>query len=180
MAMIACLGWGSLVWNHGALPIQRGWFHDGPMIRVEFARESEDKRITLVLDSSAAPVRSLWALMDSKDLADAREALRVREGTSGKHIGSWSVGEACPPLIVDIEPWARARGFSAVIWTALPGKIDGNVRTPSCDEVLKHLVGLRGAERDKAEQYVRRAPRQIDTAYRRRIEAELNWTPLDA
>ena len=181
MTNIACLGWGSLIWDPRNLPIQRYWFDDGPLIPLEFARQSMDDRITLVISCDARPVRSLWALMDSDRLEDAREKLRLREGrTKLKYIGDWSRGQRSPDRIPELNEWALARNIDSVIWTALPPRFnDENHRHPGVEEVLGHLRALTGTARDEAEKYIRRAPRQIDTAYRRRIEAELHWLPRE-
>ena len=72
--MIACLGWGSLIWAPGKLPIQQPWSEDGPKVKVEFARRSRCRiyshnsdcelgPITLVLYNKAAEKTSLWARM---------------------------------------------------------------------------------------------------------------------
>lgn len=181
MPTIACLGWGSLVWDSRELPIQRNWFDDGPMIHVEFTRQSKDGRITLVLTPTERPVRSLWAVMDTADTTIAREALQRREGCNNvSAIGSWQSGESCPELILGLHDWAQARGIDAVIWTALPPKFGVNGACPTDNEVIQYLSKLSGAARDTAERYIRYAPRQIDTAYRRCIEAALHWTPTDA
>lgn len=125
--IIACLGWGSLVWDPGNLPIRRIWFADGPFARVEFTRRSSDGRVTLVIDSTATPVRLMWAQMTSGNVDGAREALREREQITAKDwtplIGSWVRGQADPDSICGLSRWAEARGIDCAIWTALGQKL---------------------------------------------------------
>ena len=177
---IACLGWGSLIWDPRGLPLRGQWFEDGPFGRVEFARQSSDSRITLVLHEAAEFVRLLWAQMDATDLNAAREELRNREGITGKNwthlIGSWQTGDPEASLISGLPTWTSAHGVDAAIWTSLSPRIGTEDRMPTGDEVLAFLRSLRGSRRRNAERYVRCAPPQVDTNYRRRIEAELGWT----
>jgi hypothetical protein len=185
--IIGCLGWGSLVWNPGALPIRGTWFEDGPFLPIEFARQSSDGRITLVIvrDVAVPLVRSLWATMVSETVDDAIEALRKREGIPqkniGKHIGLWIEGQETNSndnIVLIISNWAKQLKLNAVIWTDLPPKFaDENNRVPSISDVVNHLSSLEGHKRSKAENYIRMTPRQIDTIYRREIEEELNWIP---
>lgn len=179
---IACLGWGSLIWSPRDLPVQRHWFEDGPLLPAEFARQSRDDRITLVLLPSAGLVRSLWALMMVRNVETAREELGKREGIPKEnvknHVGVWSNNEPSPELIPGLDEWANARRLSSVVWTALPAQFEGSEKIPSEEDVLKHLFQLTGTARQRAEEYIRKAPWQIDTEYRRRIEAELDWKPM--
>ena len=180
---IGCLGWGSLIWDPRDLPIQRQWFQDGPFAPIEFRRKSRDGRITLVLDPDATPVRLLWAHLLLNDLTAARKALAEREGLTSpnweKNIGSWQQGEPVPTAILNLSKWADARGLDGVIWTALGPKFDA-LGLASAGQIVDYLRSLRGGIRDKAEHYVRSAPRQIDTAFRRQIEAALGWSCRDA
>lgn len=207
---IACLGWGSLIWDPRELPIRRRWFEDGPLVPVEFVRLSEKGRVTLVIDENAQPVRVLWALMDPMEIDEAAEALRTREGTSRKNIGVCNLASGTTPPgprtksrkspsrrghdpkralahegVTDaVRQWAQGHGLDAIIWTALQpkwwksgkGKPEDGVPPSSSEEVVEYLRKLKGAKRDQAECYVRRAPRQVDTEYRRAIEAALGWT----
>ncbi len=162
---IACLGWGSLIWNPGALPIQREWFEDGPLAPIEFTRQSANGRITLVIDPSASPVRLLWVLMLSPDLDAAKRALKDREGLTGQNwevnIGCWQTGKSAPPNMPDLPNWAEAHGIDAVIWTALSPRFDKKDVSPSADQVIDYLRALTGTLRDSAKEYIERAPRQI-------------------
>lgn len=181
--MIACLGWGSLVWDCRDLPIHRRWFEDGPFIRVDFLRQSQDDRITLVLHETALPVRSLWAVMTSITLKEAKIALAKREGMTSKdptkHIGSWSRGAESPVCIPELSAWATANGVEHVIWTALEPKFaDSTGSVPTKEQVVEHLRNLTGTARDNAEKYIRLTPVQIDTQFRKYIEAVLGWTAL--
>lgn len=183
--MIACIGWGSLSWDRRSLDVDGHWRVDGPRLPVEFARQSSNGRITLVLGRGFAPVPALWSVFNTRDLAEARESLRVREDIPRSHaaesIAQWRRGEN--PLsepAATISAWATGKDLEAAAWTSLPPKFGGvNGRVPTEDEVVAYLRTLDGQVRATAEQYVRRAPRQIATGYRRAIEAVLGWTPID-
>ena len=179
MATVACLGWGSLIWEPKDLSIQRQWFKDGPFIRVEFTRQSMDGRITLVLTEDATPVRSLWAIMDAADLDAAKSNLREREGilekNQEKHIGFWTERMKLPTSILNLDQWAKAHGVDSVIWTNLPPKFKDKETAPTRDEVVNYLKDLKGDQRKLAERYIRSAHGQIDTEYRRCIETALGW-----
>lgn len=177
---IACLAWGSLVWSPRQLPVQGQWVNDGPSVRVEFARQSDDGRITLVIVPTAEPVRVLWAHLACRDLDAARKTLREREGITARNwqslIDSWKRGEPSPPDVPDLPKWAEAHDLDAIVWTALAPRFHGRNRAPSADELLAYLRKLSGNTLARAREYVERAPQQIDTKYRRRMEAALGWT----
>lgn len=182
---IACLGWGSLVWDPRSLPVRGLWHDDGPLVSVEFVRQSKDGRLTLVIVPSAEPVRVLWALLDPKlDLDGAAAALREREGIHSKrdgHIGRWHTGVEEPSQLPGITSWSESRGIGGVVWTNLPpkfGGVDGSA--PNLDDAIAYLRSLSGTAYEEARRYVELAPRQIDTKYRRRFEAELSWAPIDS
>ena len=183
MSLIACLGWGSLVWDPRTLAIQRQWFRDGPFIRVEFLRRSSNGRITLVLDEAAPPVRSLFAVMDATDIEVAAESLREREGifqnNKERDVGRWTSGSPAPENILGLPQWAQARGVEGVVWTALGRKFHESGARANADDITAYPRALTGRVREDAERYVRRAPAQIDTPHRRAVESALGWTPRD-
>ncbi len=139
--MIACLGWGSLIWRPDTLPIRRMWHGDGPLIRVEFARQSKDGRVTLVLHDAAQPVRSLWALMTVTDIGDARRKLAEREGISPNNVetgtGHWPGDDHGAPCILKIDAWAECRGIEHVIWTKLRPRWNGQAECPASASVVE-------------------------------------------
>lgn len=183
---IACIGWGSLIWRPESLPVCGGWREGGPDLPVEFARQSDNKRITLVICPGRSRVPTRWAMLDVPDLTSARRSLAVREWDRAlekprwieENIGSWerATGTRHGMEADAILTWASARGFAGVVWTSLPCKFDGvNGAMPSEDDVIDSLRALEGRERDLAEEYIRKAPREVDTPYRRRIARELGW-----
>jgi len=175
---IACLAWGSLVWDPRNLKINSPWFKDGPPVQVEFARQSGGGRLTLVLGPQFLAVQSLWAWMGPSVLSDAIESLRSREGTNSSRIGVWYPGEVGPDCIMDLPSWASEKGASGVIWTALPPRFKGQTdRAPTIEEALKYLQSLGPAQQHDAEEYIRNAPPQIRTPYRNAFEANLGWHP---
>lgn len=182
---IACLGWGSLVWDPRELPVQEKWFEDGPFLPIEFARQSKDGRLNLVIvPNYETKVRSLWALFSVNSVSEAQEALGKREGITKKenikdYIAVWTNGTDKESDSSDIAMWAQNLGLEAVLWTALLPKFDNrNSRVPTIGEAIAYLRDLPHEQRRNAERYIRMTPRQVDTPYRRRFEVEFGWTPL--
>jgi len=180
---IAYLGWGSLIWDPQALPIQKCWFEDGPLLPIEFARHSGGDRITLVIVPGVRDVRSLWTPLIIPDLDTAKLKLAEREGIKIEDIPRdigyvSSTGSSNGQSAEVIRRWASYIGLEAVIWTNLPPRFQNEVRVPTIEEVLAFLQTRPSETKQRAEEYIRRTPRQIDTEYRRRIEVELNWTPI--
>lgn len=179
---IACIGWGSLIWQPKNLQIQRKWFCDGPIVPVEFARQSNDGRLTLVISENAKPIRTLWALMTSLTLDDAKESLRKREGVLSKNIdtsiASISISEETDDNIkLSIQGWLSKSNLDAAIWTNLPPKFNGNNGDfPKIKDAVDYLKTLDVHQRNLAEEYIRNTPKQIDTEYRRKFEIEFGWT----
>ncbi len=179
--VIACLGWGSLIWDPRDLPIRTEWRTDGPSLPVEFARQSVNGRITLVIAEDTDPIPVLWTALDLASLHEGRQALALRESIPLAHMES-SVGAWSSSLSPDrsefqaIAEWADAAGVTGVVWTALKPKFAGKPIKPSCDQIIDYLANLEGETRQLAEEYVRRAPTQVTTSYRQRIERELGWT----
>lgn len=183
---IACLGWGSLIWEPKELEeyISSEWHVDGPDLPVEFARESGRNRITLVLVEGAKCSPSLWAMLNVANIDDAKSALAKREGISDKFkensIGFWDAHSnkmhgKCANVI---SQWALEKGLDGVVWTNLKagtGKIKNGV-APTLDEIIKYFNDLDDCA--SAEEYVRKTPAQVRTEFRSGIEEQLGWYPI--
>ena len=181
--MTVCLGWGSLIWRPCGLPVIGAWYLDGPELRIEFARQSRDGRITLVVENCAEPIPVLWARLGVGSIDDARNALAEREcvclSRYPRSIGHWSrAGASAHREAATIGAWAKAKGVDAAVWTALKPRFNNELVTPTCEQVIACLRSLEEPKRTKAEEYVRKAPPQIRTAYRKAIEEELGWTAM--
>lgn len=184
--MIVCLGWGSLIWRREKLPVIEPWQDKGPNLPVEFARQSRDGQITLVIKDGLPVSPVLWAKLDVATLEDAREALRAREkiprSNVEQDIAHWSRnnGASSRSEMAVIETWAaQTPAIEAIVWTALPTKFEDEIgRMPTEQEVVAYLRSLNGRKLDDAREYVCRAPLQIRTPFRDAIERELQWTPL--
>ena len=178
---IAVLGWGSLIWCPRNLRISGEWNKDGPRLPVEFARISQDRRLTLVLLRNSNLVPVLWARIDTDDLTEAKENLKQREQiTDNRKIGFVDlISKNENSGIVNtsmIKTWAQVRDMDAVIWTDLPSNFEKNQnKILNETNVILYLRNLNIEKSLLAEKYIRRAPYQIKTPLRAVIEKELGW-----
>jgi hypothetical protein len=141
---------------------------------IEFVRQSTNGCLTLVIDPASAAIPVLWAPLQVADLTSAVEALRERERAPVERvIGRWPSKNSYAFDDV-IGQWAEAHELDGVVWTALGPRFGGNRgQRPSQIEAIQYLRSLLRWKRTLAEAYICRAPRQIDTPYRRAIEVAL-------
>lgn len=173
---IAILGWGSLVWRPEGLPILGEWLVDGPILPIEFSRQSSDGRLTLVIDPEhGAPVTTLYAQSSRTNLNQALADLRKRERTNLNNIGYVDIQTGqnrcrVPELLNGLREWTTAQGLNAVIWTDL----EPNLPSFSVQTAEAYLRGLTGEAASAAREYIARAPAQTDTPLRRRL-SQSRW-----
>ena len=188
---IGCLAWGSLVWDPRTLPRAGAFRTDGPQLPIEFSRVALDGRVTLVIDPTAREVQTRWVPLAVQSLDEAVAELGVREkipseswprwvGRVVGHDRSLDQGDTDRAVRRVIAGWLENQELDAVVWTALPSRgPDGETDRPHFDRLLDHLRSLDGEARARAEEYIRRTPRSIGTAYRKRFEELLGWVSKD-
>jgi hypothetical protein len=181
---IACIGWGSLIWDPRTLAYQGDWNLDGPMLPVEFARESDGQKITLVICPDAARMKTRWVVMRAIAIDAAKQNLGLREYDKATpkwistRIGFWDRerGAMSGREAETIAAWGMAKDLDGAVWTDLPFGFKASPETmPTGEQVVAHLKALVGEQRAKAEEYICRAPEEVETAYRRLIEKTLDW-----
>lgn len=177
---IACIGWGSLIWRPETLLIHRKWYEDGPVLPVEFARQSRDGRLTLVILKNSKPVRTMWALMLTDNLEEAKKSLLDRESIPENKMEEYigvikSDDETKDEISQTIKEWLNKLDLDAAIWTNLPPKFKKeNNKAPTLEEALTYLKNLKINTFQTAIEYINKTPKQIDTPYRQGIEKEFN------
>lgn len=183
---IAILGWGSLIWNPQNLKLDNaiGWDENGPYLPIEYARISNDGRLTLVITENGTKVQTLHAISTYKTLDEAILDLAIREGSGRKSIGYYDkiqdkLHNNTFKYGQNIKGWIDNTDIDAVIWTDLTEKwsikSDTNLNP---DNRINYLKSLRGNKYVRAEEYIRKTPIQIKTKYRALIEQELKWVPI--
>jgi hypothetical protein len=187
---IAVLGWGSLIWKPGGLSTTGRW-RPGPDLPVEFARRSNDGRVTLVLYGDH---RSPTYWVESRKLSvDAVCAdLWEREGrtkfgsihfTTGEGLRTWRDASAeGGSLDVSglVEAWLESTPrVAAAVWTGLPPRGFDREDASVSDQVVDHLRDLDEPVKALAKEYVQKAPASIRTLVRAAIEDSLGWMPID-
>jgi len=179
---IAVLAWGSLVWqpcnDHGELSTAGDWQTDGPGLPIEFARISSDGRLTLIVTPGYPhSSRVLWTISGLDDLDAAVANLAARETNapldSIHGIGSGrTLGSPHPSVVEVVSAWLGGKPhIDAAVWTGLGPGNGWPAGGWSPERAADHLASLQGTAREVAIEYIRRAPRQIDTPVRRALQA---------
>ena len=188
---IAILGWGSLIWDSRSLKIDgsignNGWNSNGPYLPIEFARISKNGRLTLVIRNGVKYQQVLYSISLYKNLDEAVLDLSVREECGENKIGKY-IKEKNEVTPIDfnykdkIANWIeQEQDIDAVIWTNLSSFFKDKIGLKLSDiNVVNYLTSLSPEAQVKAEEYIRKAPVQINTEIRNAIEEKLSWTSIN-
>lgn len=187
---IAILGWGSLIWDSRSLKIDvtlgnNGWYLNGPYLPIEFARISKDGRLTLVIRNGVKDQQVLYSISLFRNLDEAVLDLAIREGCGKNKIGKYikEISEVTPADFIykeKIANWIEEKeNIDAVIWTNLSSSFKDKIGLELTEiNAVHYLTCLPLEVQAIAEEYIRKAPVQIDTKIRIAIEDQLNWTSI--
>lgn len=181
---VAIIAWGSLPWQPTArgatLATEPVWHLDGPRLPVEFARIAPDGRLTLIVVAGYPDrVTTLWAPSIHDDIHVARHNLAQREGAPEHAFihGITTDGDVLGAVADDVgsvvHSWLRKTHVDAALWTGF-GHANHRWRRSgfegfSLDAAAGYLTRLRGQSRRAATDYIRNAPPQTDTPFRRLV-----------
>ena len=181
---IAIIGWGSIVTEPRELPIEGGWQADGPKLWIEFSRIAKSGVsagcLTAVIDERCtAEVTTMYVLSQRAGLKAAIADLQAREETLAEYIGNCEVGPGRvstyalshhPKSCDRIRAWAKAKGFDAVVWTALARRFKDVLGIPfSPAAAMDYLNNLPAPTKEAALAYIHNAPEQTMTPFRRSL-----------
>lgn len=181
----AIIVWGSLFWDPRNLETIGQWFFDGPVLPIEFARISSDKRLTLVIKPTYKKITTLYAISSNEDYTVARENLRQREKTNNignigfidfktnaYHVRSNNL------FILDIlRQWNENKGFNAALWSDFSPNFTVKTRKAFTSEnIIEYIHNLDDDARHLTLEYIYRTPKQITTQFRNEIERHFNST----
>lgn len=176
---ICILGWGSLVWDPRGLKTTGPWFPDGPMLPIEFARISQDGRLTLVIKQNHQIVPTLYTISSHTILQSAISNLQDREGSpTENNIGCFnftnnlfSARPANTFLREILIDWNKQKRLDAVIWSDFSPKFQTVTGLPlQIENVISYLEGLSLETKNEALKYISNTPAQIKTGFRQQIE----------
>ena len=181
---IAVIGWGSLIWCPGNLRIKTRWRVDGPRLPIEFARISEDGRLTLVILPGSKEQGTYWAVSECESLDKARRNLRKREGANASDIhytvrGDPQARDANCVISEQISEWLAPRDdLGAAIWTGLSSNWNKKRgRDFTSEDAVRYLECLEAlgspthTEYRRAREYITNAPPLIGTEVRQMLRA---------
>lgn len=178
---IAILGWGSLIWDPRQLPYKGKWLTGGPELPLEFSGVSRDGCLTLVIDlKHGERVPTRYVESSRSNLGDAIADLRDREGTITKKIGFVHIVAGTnssaefsdhADIFSEVTEWCKAMGFDTAVWTGLPPQFERETgKIFSVENAVAYLQGLPRTVSKHAFNYIRNAPREVDTPLRRRLK----------